>query len=144
MSAVNTALRIGESSSHQTCRWSSYRLAIDAQGITPLLVDIQQNYNYVELINWAGMNTPPVAHVQFGSGTSNSLLMARPGIQDPIQVLDNGSNAWMGYGVPGQQVMGGKLRVGVPADYSSTSMMVGQKPRREICSLLWTTRAKIT
>jgi hypothetical protein len=110
-SATNTALRIGESSGSNLVRWNTYRVAIDAQGITPLLIDVFQDSNNIELINWAGLASPPVAHVRFNSGTGSNILNVSTGVQDPIIILDNGSNASFSAGQAGQRVFNGRLLI---------------------------------
>jgi hypothetical protein len=110
-SATTTGIRIGESPANNLCRWNTYRVAVDAQGITPILVDVYQDSNFIELINWAGLVAPPIAHVRFNVGTGNNFLFSGAGVQDPIVVLDSGSNFWTGSANAGERVLGGKVLV---------------------------------
>jgi hypothetical protein len=124
-SATNTAFRIGESSTNNLCRWNTYRIAADAQGITPLLIDVYQDSNNIELINWAGLVSPPIAHVRFNTGTGNNMFLSGPGVQDPIQVLDNGTNFCFVQGDAGQRIFKGQLLLGIPAGGTTTDFQVG-------------------
>jgi hypothetical protein len=110
-SATTTGIRIGENATNNLCRWNTYRIAVDAQGITPMLVDIYQDFNFIELINWAGLVSPPIAHARFNTGTGNNFLFSGSGVQDPIVVLDNGLNFWTGSADAGERIFGGRVLV---------------------------------
>jgi hypothetical protein len=125
-SATTTGFRLGESTAAQQVRWNTYCMAIDAQGITPLLIDVYQNSNNIELINWAGLVSPPVAHVRFNTGTGSNVLSAGPGVQDPLQVLDNGTNFSAAQGQAGQRILNGQLWLNLPAGGSTTALQVGE------------------
>ena len=108
-SATVASLRVGASSANNLCRWNRFNLATDAQGITPMLIDVYNDANYFNLFAWQGVASPPVAHVRFNTGTGANMLDAYPGIQDPIIVLDNGTNFWRGRGQAGNESVGGIL-----------------------------------
>ena len=124
-SATTCAFRLGESPNNRLCRWNNYRLAVDAQGITPLLIDVYQDSNKIELINWAGLASPPVGHVRFNTGTGSNLLMAGPGVQNSLTVVDNGINLWSAPGIAGQQIFGGQMLVNIEAGGTAPTFLVG-------------------
>jgi hypothetical protein len=125
LSATNTAFKIGDNAASQLVRWNTYRMAIDAQGITPLLIDVYQNSNNIELINWAGLVSPPVAHVVFNTATGGNVLQVATGVQDPIKIQDNGINTSLASGQAGQRVFNGKLLINEEAAGITSSLFVG-------------------
>jgi hypothetical protein len=126
LSATVCAFRLGESSANILAQWNTYRMAIDAQGITPLLIDVHQSQNNIELINWAGQVSPPVAHVLFDAGTGANFLSSKPGIQDPLIVVDNGSNRVMTCGQSDQIICKGRFWINLPAGGGAVPLAVGQ------------------
>ena len=106
LSATVCMLKIGETPAAHTLRWNEFHLAVDAQGITPLLIDFNQDQNHVILYNWAGIVGPPVAHVTFNALVGGNRLDSFPGIQDPLIVRDFGFNTWEAQGQAGNKSVG--------------------------------------
>lgn len=106
LSATVCMLKIGETPEAHTLRWNEFHLAVDAQGITPLLIDFNQDQNHVILYNWAGIVGPPVAHVTFNALVGGNRLDSFPGIQDPLIVRDFGFNTWEAQGQAGNKSVG--------------------------------------
>jgi len=112
-SATNTGLVIGSTTANQKVRWNEYNVSIDAQGITPLLIDVYNDFNYINLRTWAGIegNT----HVRFNTGTGSNILTSQTGVQADLAVVDNGTNFYFVPGFAGQMVMGGRLSINLEA-----------------------------
>lgn len=106
LSATTCAIVIG-TAGNNTCRYNELNVSVDAQGITPMLVDVYNNNNGIRLRNWAGTASPPIAHVRFNTGTVGNYLHALPGVQNPLIVLDSGTNNWDVPGTAGERLFGG-------------------------------------
>jgi len=108
-SATVASLRIGVSTASQKVRWNEYHIAPDAQGVTPVLVDVYQDYNYINLKTW--QETPGQIGVRFNTGTGNNMLFAQTGVQGNLTVVDNGNNFKMVPGTVGQIIVGNQLHI---------------------------------
>ena len=93
LSATTCGVVLG-TNGNDTVRFDKFEVGIDSQGITPLLIDIYNDSKQVDLKNWAGLVSPPVAHVRFNSGAVNNFVRAGPGVQGALIVQDNGTNGW--------------------------------------------------
>lgn len=106
LSATTCTLVVG-TAGHNTIRWNKFRIGPDAQGITPLLIDVYCDDNDFDMMPWSGQSSPPVAHVRFNAGTVGNFLKAGPGVQGALIVSDLGTNA---YDIPdglGGRILGG-------------------------------------
>ena len=122
-SATNTALRVGSSVANNKARYNEYNVSIDAQGITPLLIDVYNDFNFFNVRTWSGIegNT----HVRFNTGTGSNILTSQPGVESDLAVVDNGTNFYFVSGFAGQMIMGGRLSINLEAGGGSAAFEVG-------------------
>lgn len=106
LSATTCAIRVG-TAGNNTVRWNQYNIGIDAQGITPMMIDIYNDANNFNLKNWAATHPAAVADIRFNSGTLSNYLVAAPGIQGQPVVVDLGTNTYDIAGVNGERIIGG-------------------------------------
>lgn len=106
LSATTAAMVIG-SNGNDTCRFNEYHVSVDAQGITPMMLDIYNSSNGIYFRNWASKGPSPVADVRFNTGTAGNHLLAFPGVQGALVVLDSGTNSYSSPGAAGVRNEGG-------------------------------------
>lgn len=91
-SAATTALVIG-TAGQTSVRYNDFNISVDAQGITPTLVEVNDDNNLIFLKNWATKTAG--AGVVFDAASSQNYLLSSPGVQGQLPVTDNGSNSSM-------------------------------------------------
>jgi hypothetical protein len=115
-------LRIGTAGNNKA-RWNEYNISPDGQGITPMLVDVYNDSNFINVRKWAGLaGAPPIAHVRFNTGTGSNYLFAEPGTFGPLTVLDSGTNFSFVPGIAGTMKMFGRLGIGT--DLAGTKLHI--------------------
>lgn len=122
-SATNTGLVVGSAAGNKI-RWNEFNVSIDAQGITPLLVDVYNDFNFFNIRTWSGIegNT----HVRFNAGTGSNILTAQPGVEAELVVQDNGTNFYTVPGISGQMSVGGSLSLNLEPGQGSSRLAVGE------------------
>ena len=121
MSAGLSSIRVG-TPGNNTIRWNEFNVAPDAQGITPTLIEVNNDSNFFNVRTWQGLVGEN--HVKFGLGTGSNYLISQTGVQGALNVQDLGRNAWQVVGVAGQTVMGGQVNLGLPSGNGYSKLAV--------------------
>ena len=88
-SATTAGVVIG-TSGNNTVRWNEFDVAPDAQGITPIMFDVYCDSNAINCRHWQGF--PSGTHIRFNTGVTKNQVIAQPGVQTALNIVDNGSN----------------------------------------------------
>tara|TARA_B100001248_G_scaffold239629_1_gene205042 strand:+ start:23039 stop:25081 length:2043 start_codon:yes stop_codon:yes gene_type:complete len=89
-SATNTGLVIG-TDGNTSVRYNDFNISIDAQGITPKLIQVNDDNNFIFLKNWAitvGQNG-----VVYSAHSQKNFMIVTPGVQNQLPITDNGNNS---------------------------------------------------
>lgn len=121
-SATNTGLKIGTAGNNKI-RWNEFNVSIDSQGITPLLIDVYNDANFINLRTWQG--NVGATHVRFETGTGSNILISQTGVQGPLNVVDNGTNVSLVPGNAGQMIFNGNFSLNLEAGSGTPKWQVG-------------------
>lgn len=108
LSAVQTGMVVGTAGNNKL-RFNTYRLSIDSQAITQLMIQANNDLNTFYYTNWSGSQGS--YEVQFAAGVNANMLYCGTGTTTTIRVNDQGANSWLIPGANGQMIFGNLLEV---------------------------------